>query len=50
MAATHEGLLRVTAYPSHLQMACTKDFIAIPTTKTSVDVFNLDDLTKKVNY
>ena len=48
MAASHDGLLRVSSSPGQLQMSCTSDFIALPLTKTIVGVWWLGDLTRKV--
>ncbi|XP_020605910.1 uncharacterized protein LOC110044683 [Orbicella faveolata] len=47
MAASHDGLLRVSSSPGHLQMSCTSDFIALPLTKTIVGVWWAGDLTRK---
>lgn len=48
MAASHDGLFRVSSSPGQLQMSCTSDFIALPLTKTIVGVWWLGDLTRKV--
>jgi len=47
MAASHDGLLRVSSSPGQLQMSCTRDFIALPLTKTIVGVWWAGDLTRK---
>ncbi|KAJ7357509.1 WD repeat-containing protein 27 [Desmophyllum pertusum] len=47
MAATHDGLLRVSSSPGQLQMTCTSDFLALPLTKTIVGVWWLGDLSRK---
>lgn len=48
MAASHEGLLRVSSSPGQLQMTCTSEFVALPLTKTIVGVWWLGDILRKV--
>lgn len=48
MAASHEGLLRVSSSPGRLQMTCTSEFVALPLTKTIVGVWWLGDISRKV--
>lgn len=48
MAASHEGLLRVSSSPGQLQMTCTSEFVALPLTKTIVGVWWLGDISRKV--
>lgn len=48
MAASHEGLLRVSSSPGQLQMTCTSEFVAFPLTKTIVGVWWLGDISRKV--
>ncbi|XP_058953759.2 WD repeat-containing protein 27 [Pocillopora verrucosa] len=47
MAASHEGLLRVSSSPGQLQMTCTSEFVALPLTKTIVGVWWLGDISRK---
>ena len=48
MAASHDGLLRVSLSPGQLQMTCTSEFVALPLTKTILGVWWLGDLSRKV--
>lgn len=48
MAASHEGLLRVSSSPGQLQMSCTRELVALPLTKTIVGVGWLGDFSRKV--
>ncbi|PFX32770.1 WD repeat-containing protein 27 [Stylophora pistillata] len=47
MAASQEGLLRVSSSPGQLQMTCTGEFVALPLTKTIVGVWWLGDISRK---
>jgi len=48
MAVTHECTLRTSLPPSHIQLACDGEFLALPYGRTSIGIWNLQDLTIKV--
>lgn len=47
MAVTHEYSLRTSLPPSHIQLACDGEFLALPYGRTSIGIWNLQDLTVK---
>ncbi|KAK2193214.1 hypothetical protein NP493_16g01035 [Ridgeia piscesae] len=47
MAVTHECTLRTSLPPSHIQLACDGEFLALPYGRTSIGIWNLQDLTIK---